>query len=448
MSIKTLASLVSAAACTVAFCNYGGRISLDKKDALYQSGDTAVCSVTLTKDGKPLKGVKARMILKWETKVIETKDFETTGKPVKFSYKGEKPGWAYFGFQVLGDDGKPLSGKGVFKHRRKPTIVTEIGAIFDADKIVSPVREPADFDEFWAKRVSEVKAAPMEPELTELKSRVKGIRLFAVKLPVVRGIMASGYLAFPAKAKPQSLPAYIYFQSLTNSDVPPGYAVEQAKKGALAFAATWHGFPVGKDAKYYEKVIPPYSRGATKNIGDKEKWVNSDMFFRVLRELEFIKSRPEWDGRNLVSNGGSLGGIQSACATALDPQVSLAVISVPGGCECNAYEAGRRPYGVFRRLGAEKLKADPKYIEMGFYYDAVNFAKRFKCPVYVCTGFADETCYPSNVYAFYNAIPETVKKVMCTNPRTGHFGTTKNVNGDAQVQKLFKAVMISELPKN
>ena len=448
MNIKTLASLVLAAVCSAAFGNYGAKIALDKADGLYKCGDTAVCSVTLTKDNKPLKGVKARMILKWETQVIATKDFETTGQPVEFSYKAEKPGWAYFGFEVLGKDGKPLKGKGVFKHKRKPTIVTEIGAIFDADKIVSPVREPADFDEFWAKRVAEVKAEPMNPELTELKSRVKGIRLFAVKLPVVRGIMASGYLAFPASAKPKSLPAYVYFQSLTNSDVPPGYAVEQAKKGALAFAATWHGFPVGKDAKYYEKVIPPYSRGAMNGIGDREKWVNSDMFFRVLRELEFVKSRPEWDGKNLVSNGGSLGGIQSACATALDPQVSLAVISVPGGCECNAYEAGRRPYGVFRRLGAEKLKADPKYIEMGFYYDAVNFAKRFKCPVYVCTGFADETCYPSNVYAFYNAIPATVKKVMCTNPCTGHFGTTKNVNGDEQVQKLFKAVMISELPKN
>ena len=448
MSIKTFASLVSAAACAAAFCNYGGRIALDRKDGIYRSGDTAVCSVTLTKDGKPLKGVKARMILKWERNIIETKDFETTGKPVKFTCKGEKPGWAYFGFEVLGDDGKPLRGKGVFKHRMKPTIVTEIGAMFDPDKIVSPVREPADFDEFWAKRVAEVNAAPLEPELTELKSGVKGIRLFAVKLPVVRGIMASGYLAYPENAKPGSLPAQIFFQSLTNSDVSRAAAINPAKNGALAFAATWHGFPVGKEAKYYEKVIPPYSRGATKNIGDREKWVNSDMFFRVLRELQFIKSRPEWDGRNLVSNGGSLGGIQSACATAMDPQVSLAVISVPGGCECNAYEAGRVPYGVFRRLGVEKLKADPKYIEMGFYYDAVNFAKRIKCPVYVCTGFADETCFPSNVYAFYNAIPATTPKTMTTNPRTGHFGTTKNVGGDEQVKKLFRAVIISELPKN
>ena len=445
---KSVLLLCAAVSGAVAFCNYGGRISLDKKDGFYKSGDTAVCRVTLTKDGKPLKGVKARMILKWERVTVATKDFETTGKPVKFTYKGEKPGWAYFGFEVLGEDGKPLSGKGVFKHHRKPTIVTEIGAIFDADKIVSPVREPADFDEFWAKRRAEVSASPLQPELKELKCRVKGVKLFAVKLPVVRGIMASGYLAYPENAKPKSLPAHIYFQSLTHSDVSPSSAINPAKNGALAFAATWHGFPVGEKPEFYSKAIPPYAHGGLSGIGDREKWVYSDMFFRVLRELDFIKSRPEWDGRNLVSSGGSLGGIQSACATALDPQVSLAVISVPGGCECNAYEAGRVPYGAFRRLGTEKLKADPKYIEMGFYFDAVNFGKRFKCPVYVCTGFADETCLPSNVYAFYNAIPATVKKTMSTNPRTGHFGTTKNVSGDSKVRELFRGVTISELPKN
>ena len=126
----------------------------------------------------------------------------------------------------------------------------------------------------------------------------------------------------------------------------------------------------------------------------------------------------------------------------------MAVVSVPSSCECNAHEAGRVPYGTYKRVGVKKLKEHPELLEAGFYYDAVNFGKRIKCEVHVCTGFTDESCYPSNVYAFYNAIPATVKKVMCTNPCTGHFGTTKNVIGDEQVQKLFKAVTISELPKN
>ena len=240
---KLLCSFLTFAAALSVFCGYGGKIDLDKADGLYKSGETATCKVTLTKDNKPLRGVKARCLIKWEAQLVETRDFETTGKPVEFSYKSGKPGWVYFGFEVLDDNGKPLRGPGVFKHHMKKTIVTEIGAMFDKDKIVSPVRMPKDFDEFWAKRRAEVSASPLRPELTELDSGVAGVKLFAVKLPVVRGIMASGYLAYPANAKPKSLPAQIHFQSLTYSDVRRDSAIRAAKSGALCFAATWHGFP-------------------------------------------------------------------------------------------------------------------------------------------------------------------------------------------------------------
>ncbi len=438
---KILCSILACAAALSLFGRYGGKIDLDKADGFYKSGETATCKVLLTKDNKPLKGVKARCLVKWESQLVDTKEFETTGKPVEFSYKSDKPGWVYFGFEVMGKNGKPLKGKGVYKHQRKPTIVIEIGAIFDVDKIISPVREPKDFDEFWAKRVAEVNAAPLKPELTELDSGTKGIKLFAVFMPVVRGITASGYLAYPENAKPKSLPAQIHFQSLTNTDVGRERALGPARKGAICFAATWHGFPVGRDAKFYQREITKTSQRGRRGFGDKEKWVYSDMFFRVLRELQFLKSRPEWDGKNLISHGGSLGGIQSTFASAIDKDVTLSVIGVPAFCECNAFEAGRMPYGWFR------TERDPATLEFGFYFDAINFARRISCEVYVCTGFTDETCRTSGVLALYNAIPATTKKALTTDPRTGHFGSTKNVKGDARVAEIFHNTVISELPE-
>ena len=443
---KFFMCLAASIAALAAFGQYGGKIDLDKADGFYKSGETARCKVLLTKDGKALKGTKARCTIKWEGNAVEVKDFTTTGEPVEFSYTGAKPGWAFFGIEVLDENGKVLRGPGVFKHPRKPTIVIEIGALLDADKIVSPVREPADFDEFWAKRRAEVSASPLKPELKELKSGVKGVKLFAVNMPVGRGITASGYLAYPENAKPKSLPAQIFFQSLTNDDVSRASALRPAKNGALVFAATWHGFPVGRKKDYYAKVIPPYAHGGIRDLGDKEKWVYSDMFFRIFRELDFIKSRPEWDGKTLISYGGSLGGIQSAFATAMDKDVTLSVISVPSFCECNAYEVGRKPYGAYRKMGVEKLKANPKFAEAGFYYDIVNFGKRITCEVYVCTGFADEGCCPSNVFAFYNAIPKTTNKTMTTNPRTGHYGTTKEVKGNARITEIFRNTTISLTP--
>ena len=444
---KVLWSVVGAVLALTVFGRYDGEIALDKADGIYRSGETAKCRVLLRKDGKALSGAKARLILKWEGKIIDRKVFDTTGEPLEFTYCSEKPGWIYFGFEILDDKGNPLRGKEVQVHPRKPTIASEIGALFDPDKFVSPVREPADFDEFWAKRRAEVEAVDRPAALVELKSGIPGIKLFSVTIPCPRGVTATGYLAYPEKAAPKSLPGYIFFQSLTYSDVSRVSAINQAKKGALAFAATWHGFPCGKTKQFYDKELRSYLQGGQRNLGDREKWVYSDMFFRVMSELRFLRSRPEWDGKTLVVYGGSLGGIQSAFAAAIEPAATTAVVSVPSFCECNAYEAGRTPYGIFRRMGEKKLKAEPKYIEMGFYYDIINFAKRIKCETFVCTGFVDESCYPSNVYVFYNTIPATTRKTLTTNPRTGHFNTTKNVKGDSRVGEIFRATVISALPR-
>ena len=91
---------------------------------------------------------------------------------------------------------------------------------------------------------------------------------------------------------------------------------------------------------------------------------------------------------------------------------------------------------MYRRIPVEDLKAHPEKIETGFYYDTVNFGKRMKCETFVCTGFTDEACCPSNVFAFYNAIPATTKKTMTTNPRTGHYGTTSDPRAGARFNQF------------
>ena len=55
-----------------------------------------------------------------------------------------------------------------------------------------------------------------------------------------------------------------------------------------------------------------------------------------------------------------------------------------------------------------------------------------------CTGFADEICTPSNVFTAYNAVPQGVKKMMYTNPRTGHYGTTRDLNEERRIEEFFK----------
>lgn len=419
---------------------YTGELELDKPDGIYRSGETATCSVLIFKDGKPLVGEKVRVLLRWEAQTVRTEDFVADGRPRTFSWRSDKPGWVYFGVQVLDGEGKPLKASSASSptlRRRKATIVAEIGALFSPDKIVSAVREPADFDEFWAKRRAEAEAVTGPPTLKELETTVAGVRLFAVTIPGPRGLTATGYLAYPENAKPGTLPAYIFFQGLVYGDVARRNALVRAKSGAVAFAATWHGFPVGRTKKYYDKELHEYYRHGQKGLGDREKWVFTDIFLRVFSELKFLKERPEWNGKTLIVHGISLGGILSAFAAAIDPAVTLAVIGVPSFCECNAYEAGRTPHTVYRRGGIKRLKEHPELAEAGFYYDAVNFSKRIKCETFVFTGFTDESCYPSNVFAFYNTIPATTKKSITTAPHTGHFNTPTAPAAAARMEELI-----------
>ena len=124
MMKKIFAAAALLAAVAVMGAYRGHSIELDHADGYYRAGETATCRVTLCEDGKPLSGTRARVIIRWEGKAVERKEFTTTGKPVEFSYKSDKPGWVFFGFQVLDANGKLLSGPGVQKHPQKPAITT------------------------------------------------------------------------------------------------------------------------------------------------------------------------------------------------------------------------------------------------------------------------------------------------------------------------------------
>ena len=420
------------------FGKYGGVVRLDRRNGKYKIGDTITCKVKLTEDGKALNGVKARMTVKFEGKVVETKDFTTTGDLVPFTYSAGKSGWVYFGFEVLDENGSPLKGKKVCRHWAKQSVVTEIGAVIEPETFAAAAERPADFEEFWAKRRAELDKIPIKAELTPMKYRNKKIRLYKVAIPTVGEYPVTGYLAIPAAAKPRSCPAYVDWSSWSASDASRNAAIKRALSGAIGFTTTWHGRPVDKGAKWYNYNKTIKIAGGKVGIEDRETWCFGFMYYRVMRALDYVKTLPEWDGKNLVSAGGSLGGAQSTAAAALDKDVTVAVIMNPCFCEFDTRKSGRTP-----SIPRQPWGLTPEALRTKSYFDCVNFAPMIKCPVFISTGGTDELCPPSNVFAVFNALPEATKakSQMFFNPAAGHYGQI-NASANPRVKKLLDSIVI------
>lgn len=445
-----LAAMASASAAP----QYSTRIELDKPDGFYKVGEEAVCTAVLLKDGKAVTGETGRFTVKFDGQVVKTQDFNCNGAPVTIKAAGERPGWLYFGVEALDENGCPRKGEGVYRHHMKPSIVGEIGAVFDADKIRPAEPRPADFDAYWDGCRAKLDTVPVEAVLTAVEAPEphRGrIECFAIEVKCYGARPVTGYLAYPRGARAKSLPACVDFLSAVWQDQRVEAACSMASGGALALFSNWHGLPCGRDAAFYRAtdktwIAQEADGGGWSGDTDRDTWILHDMFYRVMRALDFIKSRPEWDGKNLIVRGGSGGGAQAIAAAALDKDVTMALVSVPGLCDFNGFKVGRGS-SVWSYRGPEglaRIKADPRIQRATAYHDGVHFAPRITCDIFVCTGFTDELCTPASVYAFYNALPETTKKHMTTHPLTGHYGTTKNVAGDRHLAEFLKNVTVYE----
>jgi cephalosporin-C deacetylase-like acetyl esterase len=147
-------------------------------------------------------------------------------------------------------------------------------------------------------------------------------------------------------------------------------------------------------------------------VWNQHKYYYKGVITRIMRALEYVKSLPEWDGKNLLVYGASQGGTQSIVAAALDPQVTYCHAGVPALCDHNATYADRTPgWPCVVRMEKGKLNSEKKWFMVVLnYYDVAHFAKRVKCEISVSAGLLDHTCSPTSVMAAYNNISKDVQK--------------------------------------
>ena len=278
---------------------------------------------------------------------------------------------------------------------------------------------PDDFDAFWMAKKALLAAVPFEVKLTGVESAVAGVTAFDVQATSL-GAPVSGYLAVPTGARPKSLPAILTVHGAGVSSAGLAGTVGWAREGALAMDINAHGLPNGRPAEYYQGLrdgeLKAYS---TRGRDSRETIYFLGMFLRLIRAIDVLTARPEWDGKTVVVYGSSQGGAQALAAAGLDSRVTFFVAGVPAMCDHTGALAGR-------------IAGWPKFIPTGEtprpevaaavrYYDAMNFAARIKAAAFFTIGFIDTTCPPTSVYATYNVL--RAPKEIFHNIAAGHTNT-------------------------
>ncbi len=421
---------------------YSFSVKTDKPDAIYKKGETITFTLELLKDGKPAPGVKLKYRLSqngdWG-KMTET----TSGQPIVATVKLDKPGWASIEAVAVGKDGKNM------KNPRNPKqdLRGEIGAMVDPLEITESAPEPADFDAFWQAQRELLNNVPVEAERKEiaipanLKDKVV---CYDVKVKCAGPMPVSGYLCMPKNAKKGTLPAVVSYHG---AGVRSSYKQLWPGTRYIAFDVNAHGIENGQPDQFYADL----NKGALKdyrhrNKTNRDTFYFKDMYLRVMRALDYVKTLPEWDGKTLIVRGGSQGGGQSIVAAALDPQVVFCFAAVPALGDHAGRLAGHRPGWPQLANRAKPNAVDLKAIETGKYYDNVYFAKRVRCEAFFTTGFVDFVCPPTSVYAAYNNLPGKARKQIQTTPAGGHGSAQSNLGAKRCNEIVNKA--LAESAKN
>ena len=297
------------------------------------------------------------------------------------------------------------------------------GVAVDKEKVSPALPCPADFNAYWDKIKADIDKRPMDAIVTPENVKNKTLKGFKVIFPM-GGDGKDGYakLSYPANAKPKSLPAFLLVHGAGTGNV--GVKEEWTNLAGGMLLLSLSPMPADSKGEAYNARTGRFAGYRHWDADNRDKVFFNLMYQRVYRALQYLKSRPEWDGKTLIVYGVSQGGGQALAAGGLEPAITMVVAHVPAICSHGGRNAGGDS-GWPHYFQTPAYKKNRKAVlDATAYIDAVNFARNIKnARVLVTTGFIDRTCPSESVFAAFNSIPSTTKKLHCT-PTADHKVTT------------------------
>ncbi len=390
----------------------------DHADWIYQCGEKATVDVQFYIYGIPQDGVTVKYEISGD--MMPT---ETTGSVVL------KNGRATVKMGTMKQPGfrdcrliAEVNGK-TYKHHVK------VG--FSPEKIQPYTKLPADFKSFWDNNKAELAKFPLKytkelykPYCTEL------IDCYLVKLMVNNRQGVYGFLFYPKNAKQGSHPVVL---------CPPGAGIKTikdpmrnkayAEEGCIRFEMEIHGLNPTMTTEEFTEISNAFNgqeNGYLSNgLDNRDNYYMKRVYLACVRAIDMLTSLPEWDGKNVIVQGGSQGGALALITAGLDSRVTACVANHPALSDMAGYMANRA--GGYPHFFRVKGMDTPDKLKTMAYYDVVNFARQITAKCYLTWGFNDNVCPPTTSYAVWNVL--NCPKESLITPINEHWTSTTTNRG-------------------
>ena len=309
---------------------------------------------------------------------------------------------------------------------------------FSPEKIAPYTKEPKDFWAFWQDNLKEAAKYPLKftktpcPEFTTDKTDC-----YLVRIDLNRQHQAMyGLLMMPKECSMQNAQCRMLNAQCTDAQpdcescivncelkkypvvlCPPGAGVKTIKdpnsrdyypeNGVIRFITEIHGMNPLMPESYFNDVRSAFD-GREKGylyqgIDSRDHYYMKHVYMGLVRCIDFLCSLPEWDGKNVIAQGGSQGGALSLIAAALDPRVTLCVANHPALSDMAAAAEEGRTHG-YPHFSKKEGFLTEQHLKTLPYFDVCCFAPYIKAKTYMTWGYNDNTCPPTTSYAVWNLL--------------------------------------------
>ena len=265
-----------------------------------------------------------------------------------------------------------------------------------------------DFDQFWEATLNDLAAVKPRFELTAQPDLATDTHdVFEVSMHSLGDVRVRGWYERP-KTK-GIYPALLRVPGYSEAMWPSGTADPIA---VFSFNVRGHG-------NSQQDVSGTPEDFWTRGLDDKQGYYYQGAYADCVRAVDFLASRNEIDKSRIAITGGSQGGGLSLVTAGLDQRISLCAPDIPFLCNWDRYFKTSDWPEINSWVKAKPHRSWETMLHTLSYFDALNFADRIRCPVFLGLGLQDDVCPPVTIFAVYNKL--SVPKDFRVYPEAGHW---------------------------